>query len=145
MIVPQGNTIPEWRKCLHNLIDITKWTKSNTTIVGIPKILHRIAEQGGMEDFHRFELLGFIPEDFKVHMLGCWGGWGEMRNHPRVTSWDTSLPVAAAQRNVLLEVVASNKKYQLEENTPVDDTRIAEINAIFIAKRLESQDVHTCV
>lgn len=134
MFVPQGNTLPEWRRCLNEFFECSGWARKYITTIGIPKILHKIAPT---PDFHRFELLGFIPTALKVHMLGCWGGWGEMMGHKRVASWDTSLPVAAAQRNTLLCTLQGDQKLQLLEDVEVDDPRVVLENANFLAERLD--------
>jgi hypothetical protein len=136
MFVPQGSTLVEWKHCLMEFLATRTWGTKLVTTIGVPKILHKVAANQGVTDFHRFELLPHIPMNFNVHMLGCWGGWREMKGHPRVTSWDTSLPVAAAQRNRFLEGGRDDEKLQLIEEIEVEDPRLVTSNAQFLAERL---------
>jgi hypothetical protein len=134
MFVPQGSTLPEWRRCLCEFFGLPLWGTKLVTTIGIPKILHKVAINQGISDFHRFELLGFIPKPLNIHMLGCWGGWQEMEGHQCVASWDTSLPVAAAQRNHFM--ATGDVKWQLLEDVEVEDPRVVTSNAQFLAERL---------
>jgi hypothetical protein len=88
MFIPQGLSLQEWENCL--IAGIREFGDM-FQVVGIPKVLESYSPQA------RLRAIQLVPEQYKVHMLGVWGGANEMFYGERIRSWDTSLPVAAAQ------------------------------------------------
>jgi hypothetical protein len=119
MFVPQGATVEEWIRCLQKGLH-AQGRRINT--IGVPKLL----EQWGV---HRASLVHMIPKEYEVHFLGVWNGAFETAItagiRDRVRSWDTSLPVAAAQSNSLLSSYP-NKKYQLGIDMPANARQVVE-------------------
>ncbi len=104
MFVPQGVNDVEYLSCLTDamkddpfaaeidVIGIPKWLEQrlHPVVSGprrafiVPQIWTRIAEY---QD----------AENYSLHMLGVWRGLNEMRRINGVRTWDTSLPIGAAQ------------------------------------------------
>jgi hypothetical protein len=110
MFIPQGETVLEWLKCLNTaLVEFG----DKFQVVGIPKVLESFEDNARTRLVN--DMLSFGPGKYNLHMLGVWRGVREMQYHPHVRSWDTSLPVAAAQQNHYLDHWP-NQKYQLSED-----------------------------
>lgn len=90
MVVPQGASPEEWRKCLSGLITLdypfTYW--------GVPKVSHLVF--GGTRLTQCKEIVEAIPEA-KIHLLGIWsdpiGEVLEARKISQVVSIDSKIPV----------------------------------------------------
>jgi len=111
MIVPHGNSVGEWIWCLNTMIE--RFGHQFQT-VGVPMYL----ESFGMGT--RYNLLGLIPSKYDVHFLGCWWGGIEFHRNDRIRSWDTSLPISAAQEKSYLEAMPSTYKPHLDHTKHVD-------------------------
>jgi hypothetical protein len=92
MFVPQGKDVGEWVGCLNWLLNSPYAYRVQT--IGVPMWLEKFVP--------RYNLLDYIPDQYDVHFLGCWRGAEEMCNIPRVRSWDTSIPISAAQNMMYL-------------------------------------------
>jgi hypothetical protein len=130
MIVPHGKSVGEWTWCLRTMIE--RYGHQFQT-VGVPMYL----ESFGTET--RYSLLDLIPERYDVHFLGCWHGWIEFHPCNRIRSWDTSLPISAAQEGNFLESKQGTYKPHLDHTKSVNPTIALEninyIKALLAGKR----------
>ncbi len=125
MFVPQGKTVMDWIECMRAGVQ-SHGEKFQT--IGIPKSL----EQLGSET--RTALLKYIPKEYDIHMLGIYATFSEMSNGldwRRVRSWDTSLPIAAAQVPIQIH---PQEKYELTD-APVSPSHALD-NIKFLQRRL---------
>ena len=126
MFVPQGDNVDSWRICLATFLR-TDYAAVVKTI-GVPKWL---GEQ-------RPGVIGDIPTEYMIHFLGVRTGWGELEYHPRVRSWDTSLPYAMAQRGLMMSGVSWVAKYTLSD-VDIAVPSILDINIKFAKALLTEQ------
>jgi len=108
MFVPQGRNEGEWLSCLRAIQSIP--FGQHIVTIGVPKWLGPL----------RWKVLSEIPSKYKVHFLGVRDGWGELEYHPRIRSWDTSLPYAASQLGLKLFASSKNWKPVLYEDRVAD-------------------------
>ena len=125
MFVPQGHSLDEW---LHSRDDLTENFSYVLDVIGLPMHLERFTS--------RTSLLEEVPSYCKVHFLGCWKGYGELVGNPRIRSWDTSLPISAAQVGMYLRDQTPLYKPHLVEGAPVNSAA-AIANIQFCKKLLE--------
>ena len=134
MFVPQGTDVETWCRCLQELL-VNHLPLVHT--IGVPKWLD--ADFDGNAGFYstRRHLLdrirGVAYPGVQIHMLGVATGLSEMFYDPRIRSWDTSLPVAAAQAVNGFELLEDhpNRKFELRPYDTVDyDTAMVNVHAI---------------
>jgi len=118
MFVPQGNTADEWLQSRDDMTEAPFYNRIST--VGIAMHMERFIS--------RFALLDEVPKHCKIHFLGCWRGVGELTYDHLIRSWDTSLPIAAAQEDKYLSNMPRDYKPHLVEGKHVDSlTAIANL------------------
>ncbi len=125
MFVPQGNSPMDWVECLREGV---QRVGEKFQTVGVPKSLEQFGEDT------RIQILKCIPKQYDVHMLGVYKSYNEMVGNAmlmRIRSWDTSLPIAAAQVPTYLQ---PHEKYELTD-APVS-TSHALHNVKFLQARL---------
>lgn len=126
MFVPHGSSFEAWIGCLK--LAITEFGEAFDT-VGIPKVLDKF----GL--ITRQNALNHIPTtDYQIHMLGCWNGYIDMYCDSRIRSWDTSLPIAAAQAGIMFN--NANGTWKGDLTTADVDPEIALANVEFLRARL---------
>jgi len=126
MFVPQGRDWGEWQVCLREMFE---QFIGDVHTIGVPKILG--ADRRRFFDVFPPRLKSLV----EVHFLGVWGGAEDVKGDPRIRSWDTSLPVAAAQNGVLLRDQPSTK-FQLDPYKEADSFKTRE-NVKYLQKLLE--------
>lgn len=108
MFVPQGKNVMDVLECMRTAID--DFGERFHTI-GLTKIVASFGHDA------RWAMVPFIPPQYDIHFLGVLKGVSELKSHPRVRSWDTSLPIAAAQHGRL---VTGDDKFELIPGAKVD-------------------------
>ena len=112
MYVPQGKTITEWIENYWEM-HLSPYSIFVSTI-GIPKWL---SSHYGWEV--RRNLTDVVnEEEYDIHFLGA-SQPQDFKFHPRVRSWDSSIPVALAQHNLKVDTPEA-PKYDLDINSYVD-------------------------
>jgi hypothetical protein len=124
MFVPQGKGPMDWVECLREGVQ-SCGEKFQT--VGVPKSLEQFGEDT------RIALIKYIPEQYDVHMLGIYKSVDEMTSYLgllRVRSWDTSLPIAAAQVPISI---------RLKEKHELTDKPVSVAHAVANIKYLQQR------
>jgi hypothetical protein len=125
MFVPQGDNRIEWYRSRDDIVcNFRDWID----VIGLPMHLERFIS--------RLDLLEEVPSCCQVHFLGCWRGYSELVSDLRIRSWDTSLPISAAQVGMYLRDQTPLYKPHLVEGAPVNSAA-AIANIQFCKKLLE--------
>lgn len=125
MFVPQGKGPMDWIECLREGVQ-SHGERFQT--VGVPKSLEQFGEDT------RVGIIRYIPKQYDIHMLGIYKSYNELVGTAmlmRIRSWDTSLPIAAAQVPISLR---PHEKYELTD-APVSPI-LALDNVKFLQARL---------
>jgi hypothetical protein len=128
MFVPQGKSFEEWVSCYQ---DADRAYGDYIDTIGIPKVLESFAPST------RRHAISHVHHTYKIHMLGVWNGADEVFYHPRIRSWDTSLPLAAAQVSALLQF-HPDKKFQLNLGIDARDRGAVINNVEYLVSKLTS-------
>ena len=129
MFVPQGKNVAEWLACLGCAIH--EYGHLFHTI-GVPMHLERYIP--------RHKLIHHIPVRYAIHMLGVWNNIDELSANLRVRSWDTSLPISAAQARIHLPLAPGDPKPHLTQ--VVVPAALALTNICLCRRRLGDDNVY---